>query len=185
MDMDWQKGRFEIFVFHAGRAELEDAGLLQRFLGRLVELTGMRNMTEPRSFRVAPTIAALHGDPEADEGGVSGDALGFAQAVHADVMIGTSHYSIHTWTDPAGKVRVGGAVLTMYSCRDFDSGQVRKLIREMLAGEQVQSTDVSRALRMDNFLNRQEHALRMARTYIDHIAGPTHFIRIALSNALE
>ena len=62
------------------------------------------------------------------------------EGVTGDVILTTSHCSIHTW--PLRPF----FVMDVYSCRDFDALEVERFLTERMGGYDLQVTDVSAAL---------------------------------------
>jgi S-adenosylmethionine/arginine decarboxylase-like enzyme len=80
-------------------------------------------------YEVETEISKLGVEPFEDEGGVTGVCV-----------LSTSHCSIHTW--PLRPF----FVMDVYSCREFDTMSVEKLLTERLGAYDLQVTDVSEAL---------------------------------------
>ena len=119
-----------IKVLGRGSAELlGHPSVIEAMLRDLVGVLGMRILGEPHMYEVEVEIAKLGVEPFEDEGGVTGVCV-----------LSTSHCAIHTW--PLRPF----FVLDVYSCRDFDPGQVQHHLEDRLGAYDVQVTDVSAAL---------------------------------------
>ena len=106
-----------------------DAKNVEAMLVDLIDVLGMRILDKAHMYEVETEIAKLGVEPFEDEGGVTGVCV-----------LSTSHCSIHTW--PLRPF----FVMDVYSCRDFESGAVEKLLSERLGAYDLQVTDVSAAL---------------------------------------
>lgn len=110
-------------------ALMGSAANVEKMLGSLVDLLGMRMLDRAHMYEVETEIAKLGVEPFEDEGGVTGVAV-----------LSTSHCSIHTW--PLRPF----FVMDVYSCRDFDALKVEAHLREHLGAYDLQVTDVSASL---------------------------------------
>ena len=106
-----------------------DAKTVETMLIDLIDVLGMRILDKAHMYEVETEIAKLGVEPFEDEGGVTGVCV-----------LSTSHCSIHTW--PLRPF----FVMDVYSCRDFESESVEKLLTERLGAYDLQVTDVSAAL---------------------------------------
>jgi len=124
-----------------------DAKTVENMLVDLIDVLGMRILDKAHMYEVETEISKLGVEPFEDEGGVTGVCV-----------LSTSHCSIHTW--PLRPF----FVMDVYSCRDFDSSLVEKLLAERLDAYDLQITDVSHALeyKFANKAPRLESALESA-----------------------
>src|ERR1700756_2246698 len=109
-----------------GRGSASRMGDAKTVETMLVDVLGRRLLGEPHMYEVEAEISKLGKEPFEDEGGVTGVCV-----------LSTSHCSIHTW--PLRPF----FVMDVYSCRDFDSSAVEKLLTERLGAYDLQVTDVS------------------------------------------
>ena len=110
-------------------ALLGDVKVVSTMLEQLVDLLGMRMLDKAHMYDVECEIEKLGKEPFEYEGGVTGVCV-----------LSTSHCSIHTW--PLRPF----FVMDVYSCRDFDTASVEKLLIERLGAYDLQVTDVSASL---------------------------------------
>jgi S-adenosylmethionine/arginine decarboxylase-like enzyme len=106
-----------------------DVKTVEAMLVDLIDVLGMRILDKAHMYEVETEISKLGVEPFEDEGGVTGVCV-----------LSTSHCSIHTW--PLRPF----FVMDVYSCRDFDTMSVEKLLTERLGAYDLQVTDVSEAL---------------------------------------
>jgi S-adenosylmethionine/arginine decarboxylase-like enzyme len=106
-----------------------DVKTVETMLVDLIDVLGMRILDKAHMYEVETEISKLGVEPFEDEGGVTGVCV-----------LSTSHCSIHTW--PLRPF----FVMDVYSCRDFDTMSVEKLLTERLGAYDLQVTDVSEAL---------------------------------------
>jgi S-adenosylmethionine decarboxylase len=111
---------------------MRDVEAIRSFLQEMVAELGMRCLGSPHMYEVREEICKLGVEPFEDEGGVTGV-----------VVLSTSHCAIHTW--PL-RLRF---VLDVYSCRDFESAPVERVIRKYFAPYKIRLTDVSHALELE------------------------------------
>jgi S-adenosylmethionine decarboxylase len=102
---------------------------VETMLVDLIDVLGMRILDKAHMYEVETEISKLGVEPFEDEGGVTGVCV-----------LSTSHCSIHTW--PLRPF----FVMDVYSCREFDTMSVEKLLTERLGAYDLQVTDVSEAL---------------------------------------
>lgn len=95
------------------------------FLNRLVNLVDMETFMEAR--------AKYCGDPK--NSGVTGD-----------VVITTSHASIHIWDNVPGNPYPGLVQMDLYSCKDFNAHDVLNFIEEYFGAEIVKYQVIDRGL---------------------------------------
>lgn len=117
--------------FYAPCECLTDIRVVHGFLVDLTKAIGMTPIFGPHAIEVGPTVAALRGDPLADEGGTSGA-----------VILSTSGIEIHTWPEYGGY-----STLMVHSCRDFSQRTVEKVIGDKFKAFDLRFTDCSEALR--------------------------------------
>jgi S-adenosylmethionine decarboxylase len=106
-----------------------DVKTVETMLVDLIDVLGMRILDKAHMYEVETEISKLGVEPFEDEGGVTGVCV-----------LSTSHCSIHTW--PLRPF----FVMDVYSCREFDTMSVEKLLTERLGAYDLQVTDVSEAL---------------------------------------
>src|SRR5271156_327449 len=117
-------------VLGRGTAELlADAKNVEATLRELIGILGMRLLGEPHLYEVETEIAKLGVEPFEDEGGVTGVCV-----------LSTSHCTIHTW--PLRPF----FVMDVYSCRDFEPGDVEAHLAKRLGAYDLQLTDLSFSL---------------------------------------
>lgn len=105
---------------------------VKEFLTDLVYSLGMRPLGDTHMYEVEEEIQKMNVEPFEDEGGVTGVCV-----------LSTSHCTIHTWP-----LR-GFFVMDIYSCRDFETPQVRKMIIERLRVHKLRITDLTYSLSPD------------------------------------
>ena len=110
-------------------SRMGDVKTVETMLVDLIDVLGMRILDKAHMYDVETEISKLGVEPFEDEGGVTGVCV-----------LSTSHCSIHTW--PLRPF----FVMDVYSCRDFDTTSVEKLLTERLGAYDLQVTDVSEAL---------------------------------------
>lgn len=128
-------GKHIKIVAEGARTLIGSPDVIREFIVEMVSALGMRLLASPTIFDVAIAIEKLGKEPFEDEGGVTGVGV-----------LSTSHVSIHTW--PAREAPM--FVLDVYSCRDFDAGDVIRLARERLGMTSMHVTDLSESLRPPN-----------------------------------
>jgi len=87
----------------------KDPKVIENFLNNLVELVDMKIFMPAR---------AKYCDDELNSG------------VTGDVVITTSHSSIHIWDNEPGNPYPGMLQFDLYSCKDYDPNDVLKFIQE-------------------------------------------------------
>lgn len=122
-------GRHIKVLGRGSASRMGDAPTVEKMLVDLIDVLGMRILDKAHMYEVETEISKLGVEPFEDEGGVTGVCV-----------LSTSHCSIHTW--PLRPF----FVMDVYSCRDFDSESVEKLLSERLGAYDLQVTDVSASL---------------------------------------
>ena len=122
-------GRHIKVLGRGSASRMGDAKTVENMLVDLIDKLGMRILDKAHMYEVETEIAKLGVEPFEDEGGVTGVCV-----------LSTSHCSIHTW--PLRPF----FVMDVYSCRDFDSSDVERLLTDRLGAYDLQVTDVSAAL---------------------------------------
>jgi len=108
---------------------MNDAKVVESMLVDLVDALGMRLLDRAHMYEVETEISKLGVEPFEDEGGVTGVCV-----------LSTSHCSIHTW--PLRPF----FVMDVYSCRDFDPGDVERFLVSRLGAYDLQITDITQSL---------------------------------------
>ena len=98
------------------------------FLQNLCTSIGMRALAEPQIFEVAERVELL-GDPQEDEGGVSGL-----------LALSTSHIAAHGWP-----LR-GLLIVDVFSCREFDPQAAALVILQLFGLCAICGTDFSSSM---------------------------------------
>ncbi len=111
---------------------MRDVEAIKRFLQEMVDELGMRCLGDPHMYEVEEEIFKLGVEPFEDEGGVTGV-----------VVLSTSHCAVHTW--PL-RTRF---VMDIYSCRDFESATVERVVQKYFSPHRIRVTDVSFALELE------------------------------------
>jgi S-adenosylmethionine/arginine decarboxylase-like enzyme len=121
---------------------LNDIKCCKAFLEKAIEAVEMRELDCARMYNVPLEIMKMGLVPYQDEGGVTGTnfAVKIIPKICGDIILSTSHVSIHTWP------LVGRAVIDLYSCRVFDPDIIIKILDNIFDAEEVQYTDLSQSL---------------------------------------
>jgi S-adenosylmethionine decarboxylase len=109
---------------------LGNADLVRRFVTDLVRRVGMEPLGEPVVHDVALEVGKLGREPFQDEGGVTAQLVGFH-------TLSTSHVAIHTWPLRSE------FHLDLYSCREFDRGEIEGFISEVFHVRTMQASDLT------------------------------------------
>ena len=112
-------------------AILGNPNLIRRFITNLIQKVGMQPLGEPTIHEVTEDVRKLGREPFEDEGGVTGQIVGYH-------TLSTSHLSIHTWP-----IREEFH-LDLYSCREFDRQAVVSFIKEALCCGVIQDEDLTK-----------------------------------------
>jgi S-adenosylmethionine/arginine decarboxylase-like enzyme len=115
---------------------LRDPTFILRFVKDLIKLVGMRPLGEPTIHVVEEDIKKMGGALFEDEGGVTGQIVGYD-------TLSTSHLALHTWP-----LR-GEYHLDIYSCREFDQYTVLGFVRDALRSEIIQAADLTQHCRWE------------------------------------
>ena len=115
---------------------LRDPTFIRQFLIDLIARVGMLPLGEPTIHVVEEDIRKLDQEPFQDEGGVTGQIVGFH-------TLTTSHLAVHTWP-----LR-GEYHLDLYSCREFDQYDALGFIRDALRSEIIQAADLTEHCRWE------------------------------------
>jgi len=119
---------------------LNSSDRIKNFLTDLISALEMRMLGDVHIYEVELEIEKMQSKVFEDEGGITGVAV-----------LSTSHCSIHTWP-----LR-NHFVLDVYSCRDFNEGAVRDLIKRYFYCYKSQVTDISHSLIWENENEQEEH----------------------------
>jgi S-adenosylmethionine decarboxylase len=109
---------------------LKDAPLAGKFLKKLVASIKMRTLGEPHVYDIKEELLRVGVQPDQDE----------PEGVTGIVVLSTSHCAIHTWPHR------GFAVVDVYSCTDFENGEVLRVIEEVYQPEKAAVADLSYSL---------------------------------------
>ena len=107
---------------------LSDEVLLTEFVNALIEALGMRPLCEPLIANVPLEVEKLGAVPFEDEGGIS-----------VIRMLSTSHIAIHCF--PLRHE----FYLDIYSCREFNTQWIAKVLDDYLLPRRIQITDLTYA----------------------------------------
>jgi len=119
-------------------ARLGDATIVRQFVIDLVKQVGMQPLGDPVIHDVPFEIKKLGREPFEDEGGVTGQLVGFH-------TLSTSHVAIHTW--PARDE----FHLDLYSCREFDKNEVEAFIHEVFHSQRMVVSDLTFACEWEDY----------------------------------
>jgi S-adenosylmethionine decarboxylase len=125
-------GRHIKVVGNGPAGPMRDVDAIRSFLQETVAELGMRCLGSPHMYEVKEEVCRLGVEPFEDEGGVTGV-----------VVLSTSHCAVHTW--PL-RMRF---VMDVYSCRDFETATVERMVRKYFAPQQLRITDVSYTMELE------------------------------------
>jgi S-adenosylmethionine/arginine decarboxylase-like enzyme len=94
---------------------LADEQYVAGFIKSCIEIVGMRPLDEPKLINVPLQIEKLKCELFEDEGGITGQLVGFC-------TLSTSHIAVHTWP-----LR-NEFHMDLYSCREFDADELVKFV---------------------------------------------------------
>jgi S-adenosylmethionine/arginine decarboxylase-like enzyme len=123
------EGRHIKVLGRGSPSRMNDVKVVESMLVDLVDALGMRLLGDAHMYEVETEISKLGVQPFEDEGGVTGVCV-----------LSTSHCSIHTW--PLRPF----FVMDVYSCRDFDPGDVERFLVARLGAYDLQVTDITQSL---------------------------------------
>lgn len=139
IDMDPTKTAKHIKIMLLGSPEqMGSAAKMREFLDKTVDTIKMQRLTQTRAFVIEQAIDAAT-NPDADEGGISGDARGYNLC--GDTMVKTSHISAHSWPE---KCLI---IIDVFSCVDFDSEEIFALAKTFFRAQKWRLTDLSASMR--------------------------------------
>ena len=122
-----------IKVLGLGSADaLRSVSGIKGFLVDLIHSLGMRPLGDTHMYEVLEELEKMSVEPFEDEGGTTGVCV-----------LSTSHCAIHTW--PLRNF----FVMDIYSCRDFDPTEIRRMIVSRLGVNKIRITDLSESLEPD------------------------------------
>jgi len=122
----------KIQIYGVDFGKLKDVLVAERFLIAAIKAAGMRALDQPWVYDIREELEAQGEklDPTEPEG------------VTGIVVLSTSHAAIHTWPHR------GYAVFDLFSCTDFETEKVERVVQERYSPKRITVKDLSYSLEL-------------------------------------